>query len=71
MKAIYLVRRHRLAPPLFQGVARKTAAYNDDYKVVAVKENLSDARAKQLACETRAKARSPAAFRYTILRVPL
>ena len=69
MKPIYLVRRHRLAPKHYQGLARKRAVYNRDYEVIHITSDVADANAKKLACEMQTRmAKKPEPYKYTILR---
>jgi len=69
MKPIYLVRRHRLAPKHYQGLARKRAVYNRDYEVIHVTADVADANAKKLSCEMQNRmSEKPEPYKYTILR---
>lgn len=69
MKAIYLVRRHRLAPKHYQGLARKRAVYNRDYEVIHITSDVADANAKKLLCEMQNRmAKKPEPYKYTIAR---
>ena len=76
MKPIYLVRRHRLAPKHYQGLARKRAVYNRDYEVIHVTTDVADANAK--SCHAKCKrgwlrSRSRTSTRYcerTVMKKP-
>lgn len=71
-RAIYLVRRHRLAPASFQGAHRKTAVYARDYEVVFATSDVKLANARKAELATSAcLARRDMNFKYTIGRVVL
>ena len=72
MKAIYLVRRHRLAPAHFQGKHRKTRVYLDDYEVVYATPLVAVANLKKSELENSPVILNGVAdFKYSIGRIAL
>lgn len=72
MKAVYLVRRHRLAPAHYQGKHRKVPVYAKEYEVVFASDDVEAANYRKVTFEMQTRmAQKPEPFKYSIGRVKL
>jgi len=72
INAIYLVRRHRLASPHYQGRHRKVPTYAEDYEVVMATPDVVKANERKRELDVSpSMGRKDTNFKYSIKRMRL